>query len=53
MRKMFQLLSFGFRKIPYKLEIIKNDLSKNSETYRTDSLSDKESKNINCVGGMP
>ena len=53
MRKMFQLLSFGFRKIPYKSEIIKNDLSKNNETCRTDSLSNKDSKNINCVGGMP
>ena len=53
MRKMFQLLLFGFCKIPYKSEIIKNDLSKNNETCRTDSLSDKDSKNINCVGGMP
>ena len=53
MRKMFQLLSFGFRKIPYKSEIFKNDLSKSNETYRTNSLSDKDSKNINCVGGMP
>ena len=53
MREMFQLLSFGFRKIPYKSEIIKNDLNKNNETCRTDSLSDKDSKNINCVGGMP
>ena len=53
MGKMFQLLSFGFSKIPYKSEIIKNDLSKNNETCRTDSLSDKDSQNINCVGGMP
>ena len=53
MRKMFQLLSFCFRKIPYKSEIIKNDLSKNNETCRTDSLSDEDSKNINCVGRMP
>ena len=53
MRKMFQLLSFGFRKIPYKSEIIKNDLSKNKESCRTDSLSDKDSKNINCVGECP
>ena len=53
MRKMFQLLSFGFCKIPYKSEIIKNDLSKNNETCRTDSLSDKDSKNINCVPEYP
>ena len=52
MRKMFKLLSFIFRKIPYKSEIIKNDLSKNNETCRTDNLSHKDSKNIYCVGGM-
>ena len=53
MRKIFLLLSFGFHKIRYKSEIIKNYLSKNNETRRADSLSDKDSKNINCVGGMP
>ena len=53
MRKMFQLLSFSFHKIPHESEIIKNYLSKNNETYRANSLSDKDSKNINCVGGMP
>ena len=52
MGKMFQLLSFGFHKIPYKSEIIKNYLSKNNETCRADSLSDKDFKNINCAGGM-
>ena len=53
MRKMFLLLSFGFHKIPYKSEIIENYLSKNNETGRADSLSDKDSESINCVGGMP
>ena len=53
MRKMFQLLSFGFRKIPYESAIIKNDLSKSNETCRTDSLSEEDSKNINYVGRMP
>ena len=52
MRKMLQLLLFGFHKIPYKLEIIKNYLSKNNETYRADSLSDMDSKTINCIEGM-
>ena len=53
MRKILLLLSFGFHKIRYKSEIIKNYLSKNNETSRADSLSDKDFKNINCVGGMP
>ena len=53
MRKMFLLFWFGFHKIRYKSEIIKNYLSKNNETSRADNLSDKDSKNINCVGGMP
>ena len=52
MRKKVSASFVGFRKIPYKSEIIKNDLSKNNETCRTDSLSDKDSTNINCVGGM-
>ena len=50
---MLQLLSFGFHRIPYKSEIIKNYLSKNNETCRADSFSDKDSKNINCVGECP
>ena len=53
MRKMFLLLSFGFHKISYKSEIIKNYLRRNNETSRADSLSDKDSKNINCVGECP
>ena len=50
---MLQLLSFGFHSIPYKSEIIKNYLSKNNETCRADSLSDMDSKTINCVEECP
>ena len=47
MRKMLWLHSFDFHRIPYKLKIIKKlNLSQNSQTYRADSPSDKDSKTI-------
>ena len=55
MRKVLRPLSFAFDRIPYKPKKPKNNqkikLELKQSNFRADCPSDKDSKNINYIGG--